>query len=126
VSTISAQTASEHVELDGFEGHYEVAGDQTVGFEAYSQDDDPAPFFAGLPDDACQARHWGYVIEGRMVFRYTDGTEDVIEAGQAYYARPGHLPLFVAGTRVVEFTPTDELEATMAVVTNNISAMQAG
>src|SRR5580658_10355443 len=37
------------------------------------------------------ARHWGVVLEGTRVIRYTDNGEDVIEAGDAYYAPPGHL-----------------------------------
>lgn len=125
--TITSRTrAAEHVELDGFEGHYDQLGDLTVGFEAYSQDDDPAPLFAGLPDDHCQSRHWGVVLEGTLIFRYVDGHEDVINAGEAYYAPPGHLPVLKAGTRVVEFSPTDELNATMEVVMANVAAMQAG
>ena len=123
---ISAHTTSEHLDLDGIEGHYGALDGYTVGFESYARDEDPAPLFTGLPGNACQARHWGVVLEGTLVFRYTDGTKDVIEAGEAYYAAPGHLPLFKAGTRLVEFSPTDELDTTMAVVMANIDAMQAG
>jgi len=65
------------------------------------------------------------VLEGTLVFRYRDGGEDVIEAGEAYYAPPGHLPVFRAGTRVVEFSPTAALEQTLTVVMANLQAMQA-
>ena len=58
------------------------------------------------------------------MYRYTDGTEDMIGAGDAYYARPGHTPMFFADTRVVEFSPTDELGQTMEVVLRNLAAMQ--
>ena len=125
MTKISRDTTSEHLDLDGIEGHWGTLDGYTVGFEIYGRDEDPSPLFVGLPDDACQARHWGVVLEGTLVFRYTDGTEDVIEAGEAYYAPPGHLPVFKAGTRIVEFSPTDELEKTMAVVEANIAAMQA-
>ncbi|MGQ0615785.1 MAG: cupin domain-containing protein [Acidimicrobiia bacterium] len=123
---LNPSTAEDHVEADGFAGHYRTLGDLTIGFESYSQDDDPAPLFAGLPDDCCQARHWGVVLEGTLVFNYRDGTQDVIEAGEAYYAPPGHLPIFKAGTRVVEFSPADELAKTMEVVMANVAAMQSG
>jgi hypothetical protein len=123
---ISPQMTSEHLDLDGIEGRYGTIDGYTVGFESYDRDEDPAPLFAGLLDNACQARHWGVVLEGTLVFRYTDGSEDVIEAGEAYYARPGHLPVFNAGTRLVEFSPTDELDETMAVVRTNLEAIQAG
>ena len=126
MAKIGPDTTSEHLDLDGIEGHYGTLDDYTVGFESYARDEDPAPLFTGLPDNACQARHWGVVFEGTLVFRYTDGHEDVIEAGEAYYACPGHLPVFKAGTRLVEFSPTDELDKTMAVVMANIDAMQAG
>lgn len=125
MAKISRDTTSEHLDLDGIEGHWGALDGYTVGFEIYGHDEDPSPLFVGLPDDACQARHWGVVLEGTLVFRYTDGTEDVIEAGEAYYAPPGHLPVFKAGTRIVEFSPSDELEKTMAVVEANIAAMQA-
>lgn len=124
MTKISIDTTSDHIRLDGFEGHYGTIDGYTIGFEQYTQDDDPAPLFAGLPDDVCQAPHWGVVLEGSLVLRYTDGHEDVIEAGEAYYADPGHLPVFRAGTRVVEFSPTDALNQTMQVVRANLQALQ--
>jgi hypothetical protein len=123
---ISPQTTSQHLDLDGIEAHYGALDGYTVGFEFSAHDQDLAPLFTGLPDNACQARHWGVVLEGTLVVRYTDNSEDVIEAGEAYYAPPGHLPLFKAGTRLIEFSPTDELDQTMAVVMINVDAIQAG
>lgn len=37
---------------------------------------------------------------------------------------PGHTPFLYAGTEVVEFSPTEELERTLAVVTRNVEAME--
>lgn len=54
----SKATASEHVELQGFEGHYAEIGGYTVGWESYTEDADLTPLFAGLPDDRCQCEHW--------------------------------------------------------------------
>lgn len=88
-----------HLHLDGIEDHYGAVNGFTVGFESYGHDEDPTPLFAGLPGNACQARHWGVVFEGTVVFRHTDGGTDVIKAGEAYYVAPGHRPLFEAGTR---------------------------
>ena len=71
----SRQTASETVEVEGYEGHFEhFDGDYTVGFETYTADADLAPLFKGLPDDRCQCAHWGYVIKGKVTFTFTDGT----------------------------------------------------
>ena len=123
---ISPQTACMHLDLDGIEAHYGTLDSYTVGFEFSTHDQDPAPLFTGLPDNACQARHWGVVLEGTLVIRYADNGEDVIEAGEAYYAPPGHRPLFKAGTRLIEFSHTDERDKTMAVVKVNVDAIQAG
>jgi hypothetical protein len=123
---ISPQTTSKHLDLDGIEAHYGTLDAFTVGFEFSAHDEDPAPLFTGLPDNACQAHHWGVVLEGTLVIRYTDNSEDVIEAGEAYFAPPGHLPLFKTGTRLIEFSPTDELDKTMEKVMVNVAAIRAG
>jgi hypothetical protein len=118
----SKATASESVEVEGYEGHFEnFDGGYTVGFEKYTQDADLTPFFAGLPDDRCQAPHWGYVVQGKVTFKTADG-EETFEAGDAYYVPPGHTPVLYAGTEVVEFSPTEELQRTMEVVTKNMEA----
>src|SRR3990170_1352966 len=118
----SKTTASEHMELEGYEGHFEHwEGGYSVGFERYTQDTDLSPFFAGLPDDRCQCPHWGYVIKGKVSFKYGDD-EETHETGDAYYAPPGHTPVLFAGTEVVEFSPTDELQRTIEVVTKNMEA----
>ena len=66
----SKATASEHVEVEGYEGHIEkLAGGYTVAFERYTADADLGPLFRGLPDDRCQAAHWGYVIHGKVSFQ---------------------------------------------------------
>ena len=44
------------------------------------------------------------------------------EEGDAYYAPPGHTPVFYAGTEIVEFSPTEDLERTIEVVTKNMEA----
>src|ERR1700722_15847184 len=105
---IGPQTTSRHLDLDGIEAHYGTLDAYTVGFEFSGHDEDPAPLFTGLPDNACQARHWGVVLEGTLVVRYTDNSEDVIEAGET------------------ESAPPNELKKTMAKVMVNVDAIQAG
>jgi hypothetical protein len=118
----SKATASQIVEVEGYEGRIEhLAGGYTVAFERYTADADLTPFFAGLPDDQCQAEHWGYVIAGQVTFK-TDAGEETFVAGDAYYVPPGHTPVLYAGTEVIEFSPTRELEQTLAVVERNMQA----
>jgi hypothetical protein len=118
----SKETASESMTVEGYEGHFEnFDGGYTVGFETYTEDADLTPFFQGLPDDRCQAAHWGYVIKGKVSFKFADGDE-TYETGDAYYAPPGHTPVLYAGTEIVEFSPTDELQRTIEVVTKNMES----
>jgi quercetin dioxygenase-like cupin family protein len=63
----------------------------------------------------------GYVLEGRLKFTFANGHDEIYEAGDAYYAPPGHTPTLYAGSRVVEFSPTTELQQTMAVVEKNMA-----
>ena len=117
----SAATASNVVAIDGFEGAYEhVPGGYTIGFEHHTADADVAGLFRGLPDDRCQCPHWGVVLEGQITYRYAD-RDEVYEAGDAYYAPPGHTPVLSAGCRIVEFSPTDALAETFAVVEANLA-----
>jgi hypothetical protein len=103
------------------EGRYVELGDWTVSYETFRVDVDPGPLYRGLPDDRCQCPHWGVVLSGRLVMRYADHDE-TFTAGDAYYIAPGHLPLVFEGASVVEFSPTDALQATTAVLGANMAA----
>ena len=123
MAVISKQGAPRHESMPGFEGHYSEVDGYLIGFESYDEYNDAAELFLGLPDDRCQSRHWVYVIRGRVGFRYAD-REEVIEAGEAYYAPSGHTPVFYPDTEVVEFSPAEEIEETIRVVLKNVEAMQ--
>lgn len=97
-------------------------GGNTVEFGKFKQVVDPTPLFKGLPDDRCQCPHWGYVIKGRLRYRFKDH-EEVYEAGDAYYVSPGHTPVLEAGVEYVEFSPSAELAKTMEVVGQNMQMM---
>jgi quercetin dioxygenase-like cupin family protein len=43
---------------------------------------------AGTP--SCQAGHTGYVVQGRMVVKMDDGSEEEFGPGDAFYMPPGH------------------------------------
>jgi hypothetical protein len=121
----SKQTASESMTVEGYEGHMEELGGYTVAFETYTADADLSPFFVGLPDDRCQCAHLGYVMKGKVKFTFGDGSEEVYEEGEAYHAPPGHTPTLYAGTEIVEFSPTEELQKTMEVINRNMEAAPA-
>jgi hypothetical protein len=97
-----------------------------VNFTSFHEDIDATPLMKGLPDDRCQCPHWGYVVSGRVTFRYAD-REEVFEAGDAFYTPPGHVPVrHEPGSELVLFSPAEELAKTEAVMMKNMEAMQAG
>jgi quercetin dioxygenase-like cupin family protein len=77
----------------------------------------------GLPDDRCQCPHWGYVVRGKLTFRFAD-RDEVFGPGDAFYLPPGHIPLAEAGSEYVQFSPTEELKATEAAMMRNMQEMQ--
>jgi hypothetical protein len=121
---ISRADAPQHEDFGVMEGHYGELDDYTVGFEHFRESADATPLFKGLPDDRCQSPHWGYVVRGRVTFRFAD-RDEVYVTGDAYYAPPGHIPVIDAGTEIVEFSPTGEYQKTMAVVAANLAQAPA-
>lgn len=99
------------MEGPGFSSRQIEWGAMTFAFEQAEQAMDPAPLFAGLPTGRCECPHWGYVLEGSVTFRYEDHDETV-NAGELYYAAPGHVPLATGPAKLIELSPTAELRAT--------------
>ena len=119
---VSKETASETIALEGLEVQLEhLDGGYSVCFESHTADADLADLFRGLPDDRSQLPRWGYVIEGKVGFRFADH-EEAYEAGDAYYVPPGHTPIHFAGAEIVEFSPTEALGETIGVVLENLRA----
>jgi hypothetical protein len=120
--SVSTDTGMATVKWEGVEiEHADLEGGYAVCFERHTADADLAPLFRGLPEDRAQLPRWGYVIEGKIGFRFAD-REETYEAGNAYYVAPGHTPVCYAGTRIVEFSPTELLNATIPVVLGNLDA----
>jgi hypothetical protein len=123
---VSRQTASETVATEGLDVRVEhLEGGYSVCFESHTVDADLESLFRGLPDDRCQLPRWGYVLTGKVTFRFAD-REETYEAGDAYYVPPGHTPVHHAGAELVEFSPTDVLGETIPVVMANLRAAGAG
>ncbi len=120
----SKETAPQVNDAGVMVGRYAELDGYTVGFESFRADADAAPIFVGLPDDRCQCPHWGYVVEGSIVFSYGD-REERYETGDAYYAPPGHTTAIARDTDVVEFSPTQELAKTAEVMARNLAALPA-
>jgi len=59
----------------------------------------------GLPGNLCQCPHWGTVLKGSIHVRFSDGTEEVVRAGEVYYWPPGHTVWVDEDYEAVEFSP---------------------
>jgi hypothetical protein len=122
MKNVSRDTASEEIAFDGLEVRLEnLDGGYSVCFESHKADADLAGLFHGLPDNLSQLQRWGYVIKGKVGFRFPEG-EETYEAGDAYYVPPGHTPVHYAGAEIVEFSPTEVLNETVPVVIKNLKA----
>lgn len=122
---ISRDSATQGGEFGPVTDRSDRLGEYTVNFTSFHEDVDATPLMRGLPDDRCQCPHWGYVVAGKLTFRYAD-REEVFEAGDAFYTPPGHVPVqHEPGTEIVLFSPAEELAKTEAVMAKNMEAMQA-
>ncbi len=110
--------------VPGYSSRFADWGGITVAFEKAHAGQDASAMVKGLPDDRCQAPHWGYMFSGEIVVDYGDRTESV-KGGQAYYIAPGHRITFLTDSEALEFTPTAELEKTFEAVRRNAAAAAA-
>ena len=121
-----SRDSAEHVDDHGVvEDRHEDIDGYTVNFVSFRQDVDGAPLLKGLPGDRCPCPHWGYVLKGRLTYRFADHDE-VFEAGDAFYLPPGHVPVIEAGSELVQFSPSEQLREVDAVMVKNVLAMHGG
>jgi len=105
------------------EDRTEDLGGYTVNFVSILKDHDLGPMLAGLPGGHCSCPHWGYVIKGKLTVRYRD-REEIIGAGEAFYMPPGHVPAATAGSEIVQFSPTDQLQTVEAAMVRAMQQMR--
>jgi Cupin domain len=121
-----SKDSAAHAEMHGpVEVHHEDVHGYSIDFVSFDHDVDATPLMKGLPDDRCPCPHWGYVLKGRLTFRFADHDE-VVEAGDAFYLPPGHIPTAEAGSEYVQFSPSEELRAVADAMNANMQAMTQG
>jgi hypothetical protein len=110
--------------LGDYEGRSVDAGGLRIAFETmpaqFPPDESP---FKGLPDDRCQCPHWGYLVKGSFRVTYLDGPEEIVRAGEVYYLRPGHFLQTLEPVELIEFSPVEEHDRTMATLARNLGAV---
>ena len=100
-------------ELDGY----------TVDFLHVKQPVDMSLLLKGLPDDRCPCPHWGVVTEGSLSVRYADH-EETIGTGDVFYLSPGHVPTYQVGTRMIQFSPSDQIKVVGEAIARNLQSLQ--
>jgi hypothetical protein len=92
-----------------------VAGYDQLGAEYFSlaAGTDIAPLLTGLHDDACPSPHWGFIISGKVIVRYTDGAEETCSSQDLFHWPAGHSVRVVDDAEVVLFSPQAEHTAVM-------------
>ena len=79
------------------------------------------PLLEGLPNDQCHCPHWGYVLKGSVHWGLADGTEEVVKAGEVFYAPPGHTAWVEEDTAYLDFSPEKELGEIWSHITKKMS-----
>ncbi len=108
-----------------YEGRSVDSGDFRIAFESmpshFPPDESP---FKGLPGDRCQCDHWGFLFEGSFRVAYNDGGEDeIVRAGEAYHLRPGRFVQTLELVPLIEFSPVEQHDRTMATVARNLGVV---
>jgi hypothetical protein len=109
-----------------YEGRQVDADAMRITFESmptgFPPDESP---FKGLPDDRCQCDHWGYLLKGSFRVTYADGPEEVVSAGEAYHLRPGHFVQTLEPVELMEISPVEEHDRTMATIAKNMGLVMS-
>jgi hypothetical protein len=69
---------------------------------------DSTPLYRGLPDDMCPCEHWCYLAGGELRYRFADGEELAVRAGDAFHVWGGHLADALADAELIELTRSEE------------------
>jgi len=79
-------------------------GEMRVALVSVPAGTDFGPLLKGLPNDRCQAPHWGYVLKGRLRIQSAEG-EEVLSGGDFYYLPPDHTGVAEEDTDFLEVGP---------------------
>ena len=69
---------------------------------------DTTPLFMGLEGNLCQCPHWGYLLSGKLIVTYANGTEEVVNAKDLFYWPSGHNVKVIEDAEIIMFSPQEE------------------
>ena len=96
-------------------------GGMTVAFNELPAGTDFTPMFQGLKNNSCHCPHWGYLLEGELLIKYDDGTEEMISTGDVFYMQPGHTAIVQKDTKFIDFSPEKELKEVLDHVSKKMA-----
>ena len=96
-------------------------GGMTVAFNELPAGTDFTPMFQGLKNNSCHCPHWGYLLEGELLIKYDDGTEEMITTGDVFYLQPGHTAIVQKDTKFIDFSPEKELKEVLDHVSKKMA-----
>lgn len=101
---VPGATARQQKDFGDASGFGKMAGE----YFSFGEGTDITELLHGLEDDLCQSPHWGYMLEGRCVVTYRDGTEETLLGGDLFYLPPGHTVRAEHASHMIIFSPQDE------------------
>jgi hypothetical protein len=101
---LNRQTSPITAQTPDYVGRWAEMGEMHFAFELCADGHNMDELNAIFVDKACPVEHWGYVIDGHVRVEYTDGSEETLETGDAYYVHPGHRPYTVGATELLQLT----------------------
>ena len=113
VSSFAQQgTASYHMPVNkipknprnGFQNLSGLGG-MSIGYMDVPAPADFTPFFEGLPENMCSSPPWGYVIDGSLRIKYSDGQEETVNAGEVFYWPAPHTGVVDKNVKFIDISP---------------------
>ncbi len=101
-------------------------GGMAVGYGELPAGFDFTPLLEGLPNDRCHCPHWGFVVKGSIHWRQADGTEEVVKAGEVFYAPAGHTGWVEEDSAIFDFSPEKEFEEVYSHITKKANELSSG
>ena len=120
-----SRESAEHVEDHGpvVDRHEDVDG-YTINFVTFGTDIDAHAAAEGAARRQLPLPALGLRVQGPDDLPLRPTTRRVVEAGDAFYLPPGHIPVVEAGTEFVQFSPTEPLEEVSQTMARNFERMQ--
>jgi len=100
-------------------------GGMTVAFNELPAGTDFSPLLQGLKNNSCHCPHWGYMVEGALLVKYDNGTEETLTAGDVFYLPPGHTAIVVKDMKFLDFSPEKELNEVMSHIAKRMAELSS-